>query len=67
MTPYQQADQIVKALLADLAGRQGLGDEWDGIDRDIQKEIRATWRRIVLQTLKPPTPPPADETSHEHG
>lgn len=53
-TPDQQADQIVAALLTDLQDRGGLDDAWGMIDSDIQEEIKDTWRRIILQILKPP-------------
>ena len=58
LTPYQQADAILKALLADLRGRAGFDDNWGMADRETQREMRATWRRLILQVLKPPIDKP---------
>lgn len=38
-----RAETIVDAIIADLSGRKGLGDEWDVIDDEIRAEIRAEW------------------------
>jgi len=46
-----KAVQIVNAILHDLTGRRGLRHEWDGIDDDIQQEIRDTWATIVRKEL----------------
>lgn len=43
-----QAKAIVKAIIADLSGRKGIGDEWDQIDSDIKREIKAEWIRLVI-------------------
>lgn len=43
------AEEIVDAIIADLADRKGLGDEWDAIDPAIARIIRDTWIRIVSQ------------------
>lgn len=51
LTPDQQADQIVEALLTDLQDRAGLSDAWEMNDSDIQEEIQDTWRRIILRIL----------------
>lgn len=48
MTP-EQAEKIVDAIVDDLTGRRGLRQEWEGIDEDIQQEIKAEWRELVLK------------------
>jgi hypothetical protein len=52
------AAQIVERIEKDLCSRQGLSDEWDRIDPEIQQEIRDTWRLIVLEELRTPTESP---------
>ena len=37
----------VDQLIEDLTDRRGLRQEWEGIDEDIQNEIRETWRAII--------------------
>lgn len=39
--------KAVKAIIRDLAGRSGLGNEWEQIDKEIQEEIEREWQRIV--------------------
>ncbi len=41
------ARRIVDAILADLRDRSGLDGARDGIDVDIQQEIRTTWQDIA--------------------
>ncbi len=52
MTPeeveQEKAEQIVDKIISDLSGRSGIGDEWYGIDSDIQEEIKEEWIGIVL-------------------
>lgn len=43
---------IVEAILGDLADQRGLRREWDGIDPDVQAEIRARWEALVVEELK---------------
>ena len=43
----QRADEIVNEILNDLTDRSGLGNEWDNIDSDIQKEIKEAWAEII--------------------
>jgi hypothetical protein len=38
---------VVDAIIRDLSGRSGLDHCWEGIDDDVQQEIRITWARIV--------------------
>ena len=37
------AARIADALIVDMAGRHGLGDEWDRVDRKVRGEVRAAW------------------------
>lgn len=43
------AAKIVDAIIVEMSGRMGLGDEWDGIDEEVQAEIREDWITIVLE------------------
>lgn len=45
------AFEAVDAIIADLRGRSGLDGMWDGIDDDIQEEIRLAWARIVAASI----------------
>lgn len=51
MTFEQRAELIVDALILDLSGRTGLGDEWDRIDSEISAEIRARWIDLTISKL----------------
>jgi len=51
MTPQQKAELIVKRIKADFTDRDGLRQEWDGIDNDIQQEIIEKWRSIVFEVI----------------
>jgi hypothetical protein len=46
-----KAERIVKAIEDDFTDRRGLRQEWEQIDADIQKEIRATWTALVRKEL----------------
>jgi hypothetical protein len=52
MDQEKLADNIVKAILADVTDRRGWRQEWDGFDWDIQIEIKKTWKRLILNELK---------------
>ena len=45
------AIMAVNSIIQDLAGRNGLSDEWDQIDQDIQLEIRQEWERRVRNCI----------------
>lgn len=47
----QTAGIIVDEVLGELLSRGGLDNAWDDIDEDIQTEIRATLRGVVLSVL----------------
>lgn len=46
------ASDIVSRILADLCGRNGLGDEYDRIDDEVRREIRAEWEKIVKEAVE---------------
>lgn len=47
LTRLVPASKIVDAIIEDLSGRKGLGDEWDQIDDDVKEQIREKWTRIM--------------------
>jgi len=47
----ERAAKITSAILADLRGRKGFRQEWDGCDADVHAEIVSTWERIVRDEL----------------
>ena len=54
MTPTKNersAEKIVQAIYRDFTDRRGLRQAWDTIDDDLQAEILAEWKRIVLSVL----------------
>lgn len=42
---------IVAAIIRDLEGRKGLGDQWSAIDDETQDSIIESWREIVKEYL----------------
>lgn len=46
------ARKAVDNIIADLKDRRGLRQEWEGIDDDVQQEIRKVWRQIVLDAVE---------------
>ena len=46
-----RTEKAVRAIVDDLQGRSGLGNEWDNIDDVIKTEIVETWERIVLHAF----------------
>jgi len=52
LSPEMIAINAVKAILNDLQGRKGLGDEWDAIDEDIRDEIIVDWEAFVVQAIR---------------
>jgi hypothetical protein len=51
------AERAVNAILRDLSGRGGIGSEWDAVDPETQREVRATWIAAVLRHLGPAAAP----------
>ena len=52
MTVLEIAESIRDAVLGDLLGRKGFDWAWDGIDPDIQEEIRAEVLDLVAARLR---------------
>ena len=48
----QWAVDAVDAIIADLTGRRGIGDEFEGIDEGIQQEIKDAWAEIITEKAK---------------
>ena len=46
--PPECAEPIVEAIIRDIKGRCGIGDEWDNIEEDTKQEIRNKWMNIVM-------------------
>jgi hypothetical protein len=47
-----KAKKAAKKIIADLSDRDGLGNEWDNIDEETQREILATWTYIIREAMK---------------
>jgi len=45
------AERAVEAIVRDLYGRQGLGDEWAATDEEIQDEIKQTWAGLIANAF----------------
>ncbi len=43
----KKAKEVVLEIVADIAGRRGIGNAWDEIDQDIQDEMIEEWTEIV--------------------
>lgn len=43
----ETADLITKNIIADLKDRRDLGDIWDSLDEETQREIAETWTKII--------------------
>lgn len=41
------AEQIARKIIEDLSGRKGIGDEWNQMDKDTQKEVLKSWAEII--------------------
>ncbi len=44
--------RAVKRIVADISDRSGLGNEWDAIDNDTKKEIKAAWAKIIEEEFE---------------
>jgi hypothetical protein len=47
----ERCEDTVDGIIGDLSDRQGLDWAWEGIDEDIQIEIREEWVQLVYQNL----------------
>lgn len=45
----ETARKMVAAIEEDLCGRRGLRQEWEGIDADVQEEIRRVWTGLIQE------------------
>lgn len=39
---------IISAIMEDIRGRPGIGNEFEALDTDVLDEISAAWRAIIL-------------------
>lgn len=46
------AADIVNTILNDITEREGLGDEWDGIDDDLRAEVKGEWESRIEALVK---------------
>jgi hypothetical protein len=44
------AEDIAEALIADLQDRRGFRQVWDSMDEGVRREVRWSFRRIILET-----------------
>lgn len=47
----EKAEYITRKIIDDIKGRRGIGDEFEQIDEDIQREIFKKWVKIVLEGM----------------
>lgn len=47
-----KAELIAAAIEGDIAGRNGIGGEWDAIDDETKLEIRENWTNIAQTILE---------------
>jgi hypothetical protein len=45
------AKEIVEKIVEDITDRAGIGNEWEQIDEDIQKDIIDEWMVIICNIL----------------
>ena len=51
MISEETIKNIINEIIEDIQDRSGLGDEWDNIDKNIQKEIKEKWFEIINKKL----------------
>jgi len=47
-----KAEKIRDAILRDVTGRSGWGNEWDMFDDEIRDEIKETWLELIEAELE---------------
>jgi len=52
MSKQDIAAKIVKKIEEDILDRSGIGNELEACDGDIRREIRNTWKEIVVKILE---------------
>lgn len=45
----KRAKKAVAKIITDITDRKGLGNEWEAIDADVQKEIKRVWTCAIAQ------------------
>ncbi len=45
------AKAIIRRLEYDIEDRRGLKGEWALIERDIKRELKAEWHRLIMEEL----------------
>jgi len=48
----EKAKLIVEFIITDIESRKGLGNEWESIDEEIQKEIKDEWTKRIMVVLQ---------------
>ena len=48
----KQAPRAVEAIIENLRDRQGISNEWDHIELDIQEEIREVWVTCIDAAIR---------------
>jgi hypothetical protein len=49
---YSISEEIVNDIVDDILCRCGIGNEFECVDEDTQKEIKETWKQIIINKLK---------------
>lgn len=45
------SQEIVDAIVFDFTDRRGLRQQWEGIDDEIQQEIKDAWKEKIINIL----------------
>ena len=52
MNKQEVAAKIVKKIEEDILDRRGIGNELEECDRDFRRDIRKTWKEIIVEILE---------------
>ena len=52
MDNEEKAKLIVEFIITDIERIKGLGNEWESIDEEIQKEIKDEWTKRIMVVLQ---------------
>ena len=52
MSARELAEDIVEAILVDLSGRSGVGNELEAVDNEVYDELEETLTQIVEKKLE---------------
>ena len=47
----EKINEIIEEIIEDISDRRGLKNEWNGIDKDIQDEIKEVWFNIIKEKI----------------